>query len=83
MTAIYWLQEDAAEMERAADRLTRDIEDAEARIVELRRKRDEVRFHRAEALAAANVLDNIGFRVDRDPSGIVTVYVDPQPSEPA
>lgn len=76
MTAAYWLREQAAEMDRADERLTRDIEDAEKRIVDLRRQRDEVRLSRVDALAAANALDNIGFRVDQDAFGVVTVHVD-------
>jgi hypothetical protein len=49
-------------------------------IVQARQKRDDVRLHRAEALAAANALDSLGFRVERNESGIVTVHVDPKDS---
>lgn len=78
MTAQYRLREDAAELDRADERLTGEIEDTEKRIVELRRKRGEVRFHRAEMLAAAQALDGIGFKVELT-DGLVTVSVDPTP----
>ena len=71
------LREDAAERERHAENLTSRIEDSEAKIVDLRRQRDTARFQRTELLAAATVLDGNGFRVERDPDGIVTVRVDP------
>ena len=78
--AQYRLREDAAQMERDIDNLTARIEEAEAQIVNLRRRRDEVRFYRAETLAAANVLDNIGFHVEKDAAGQVTVSLDSPPS---
>lgn len=82
MSVIYRLGEDVAEMDRQIERLTGTIEELEARIVETRRKRDDVRFHRVEALAAINALESIGFRVERDTDGLVTVSVDP-PKAPA
>lgn len=80
MGTTWRLREDAAELERHADRLTARIEDTEREIVDLRRQRDDARFHRAEALAAADLLDNMGFRVERDAAGVVTVSVDPPSS---
>jgi hypothetical protein len=78
MTVQYVLREDAAAFERADERLTSEIEEAEAHIVELRRNRDEVRLHRAEVLAAAQFLDSARFEVERDSAGVVTVSVDPK-----
>ena len=77
MSAQFRLREEAAELERHADRLTGEIEDTERRIVELRAQRDRLRFHRAELLAAATALDGIGFRAERDDYGVVTVHIDP------
>jgi hypothetical protein len=81
MTTVYRLREEAEELGRLDDRLTGEIEDTEKRIVDLRRRRDDARFHRAEALAAANLLDGMGFRVERDDRGNVTVSVDPPKTE--
>ena len=77
MSAQWWLRQQADIFEGTADRLTDEIEDVERRIVELRRLRDDARLNRADALAAADVLDNVDFRVERDVVGGVTVYVDP------
>jgi hypothetical protein len=84
MSTAYRLREDAEELARLDERLTGEIEDTERRIVDLRRRRDDARFHRAEAMAAANLLDSMGFRVERDDRGNVTVSVDPPetPGEP-
>jgi hypothetical protein len=82
VTAQYILREDAAELDRRDAELTAQIEDTERRIVALRRKRDDGRFHRAELLAAANVLDNLGFRVERMDGGAPVVHVD-QPVDPS
>ncbi len=77
MSNVPWrLREDAADLEREDERLTREIEDTERRIVDLRHKREDVRLHRADAMAAANALDSLGFRVERNDSGIVTVSID-------
>lgn len=73
------LREDAEALGQVADRLTSDIEDAEKRIVELRQLRDDARFRRGEAMAAAHLLDSMGFRVERDASGNLTVSVADQP----
>lgn len=77
MSAQFVLREDAAELDRADERITAEIEDTEKKIVDLRRKRDDLRFHRAEMLAAATALDGVGFRVERDAYGVVTVSVNP------
>lgn len=76
MSAQYLLLEEAAELDRSDARLTTQIEDLERRLVDARRQRDDVRFHRAECLAAAQALDGIGVRVDRDEAGLVTVAID-------
>ena len=76
MTAQYLLREEAAEIDRSDERLTSEIEDLEKKIVAAREKRETLRFHRAEFIAAAHFLDNAGFRVDRDPPPI-TVHIDP------
>ena len=68
------LREDAAELDRQEESLTGRIEEAEAKIVDLRRQRDTLRFHRAELIAAAQVLDGVGFRVEREP--VLTVHLD-------
>jgi hypothetical protein len=70
------LREDAAAIDEDIDSLTVRIEATERQIVELRRKRDNARFHRAEVIAAAQALDGMGFRVERDEAGIVTVSID-------
>jgi hypothetical protein len=77
MTTQDQLREDAEQFEREDARLTSLIEEAEERIVELRRKRDDVRFHRAEARLTADFLDRQGWRVERDAAGVITVSVDP------
>lgn len=79
MTVQYVLREDAAELDRRDEELTGRIEDAEKKIVDLRRQRDDARFHRAEMLAAAQALDSLGFTVERNDAGIITVSVDPKP----
>lgn len=73
MSVPWFLREEAAEIERSIERLTGDIEDTEKRIVELRAKREKLRFHRAEMMVAADFLDNSGFEVEQDAAGIVTV----------
>jgi uncharacterized membrane protein YgaE (UPF0421/DUF939 family) len=76
MTAQYVLREDAAELDRSIERLTSEIEDLEKKIVAAREKRETFRFHLAELRIAADFLDNNGFRVERDPTGVVTVSID-------
>jgi hypothetical protein len=78
MSAQFLLREEAAEIDRSDERLTGEIEDLEKRIVEAREKREKLRLHRAEFIAAAHALDKLGFRVDRDPPPI-TVHIDPPP----
>jgi hypothetical protein len=76
MTAQFLLREEAAELDRAEERLTVEIEDLEKKIVAAREKRDRFRFHRAELRIAADFLDNNGFQVERDPAGVITVSID-------
>lgn len=80
MTVQYFLREEAAELDRAIERVNDDIEDAEKRIVELRARRDTLRFHRSEMWAAASFLDNAGFEVEQGPGPGVTVRVNQQDS---
>jgi hypothetical protein len=75
MSAPYWLREEAAEIDRSIERLTREIEDLESDIVKAREKRETLRFHRAEMNIAADFLDNNGFKVERDAFGGVTVSI--------
>lgn len=77
MSAVMWLHDEAAYIDQNIDRLTADIEAVEERIVKLRQERDDARFRRAELLAAASVLANVGFHVDRDAAGVPVVHVDP------
>jgi hypothetical protein len=76
MSAQFLLREEAAELDRAEERLTGEIEDLEKKIVAAREKRETFRFHRAELRIAADYLDNSGFRVELDPAGVVTVSID-------
>ena len=46
----------------------------EKKIVAARERRATLKCHRAEFIAAAQVLDGVGFRVDREP--VLTVHVD-------
>jgi hypothetical protein len=71
------LRGDAADLDREAEYVSGEIEALEAKIVKARERRDDLRFRRGSMLAAAQLLDSHGFKVERDPAGVVTVSVDP------
>ena len=77
MSVLDMLRGDADALDAEEKWLTESIEGTERRIVELRAKRDDVRFRRAELRATAEFLHNSGWRVERDTAtGGVTVSVD-------
>lgn len=82
MSVADMLRGDAEALETEDKYLTDEIEKTERRIVDLRRRRDDGRFRRADLLATADFLDRNGWRVERDPAGMVTVHVDPPNTEP-
>jgi ribosomal 30S subunit maturation factor RimM len=80
-TVIDFLEGDYETWLAEAKRLREDADELTVKADRQRRKADAIELQAVEARAAATLLRNTGFRIDRDPDGLPRVHVDQ--SEPS